>query len=103
VRKPSQEEMIGIGKLFEELLDSDRDKHTRTVERSLMPRCFEIKRNKCRDEREVMNLACLVGRNATAAFEAGVLEAASLFDDNFAFDYNGPWAPHNFADIELDV
>ncbi len=50
-----------------------------------------------------MNLACLVGRHLVAEFETGVLDAAGLFDDNFAFDYNGPWAPHNFVDIELDI
>jgi hypothetical protein len=44
-----------------------------------------------------------VGRDAEARFEDGVLEAAKLFDNNFLFDYNGPWAPHNFVDIELKL
>ncbi len=48
-----------------------------------------------------MNLACLVRREAQEQFEAGVFEAAKLFDNNFTFDYNGPWAPHNF--VELDI
>ncbi|MEW6350795.1 MAG: GvpL/GvpF family gas vesicle protein [Thermodesulfobacteriota bacterium] len=99
----SQDEMIEIGRLFEELLMCDRNRHFVQVEQSLGDRCFEIKRNTCRKEHEVMNLACLVGRHAVAEFEAGVLEAAGLFDDSFAFDYNGPWAPHNFVEIELDI
>jgi len=100
---PSQEEKIEIGQLFEELLSADRERHTARVERSLSPACSEIKRNKCRDEREVMNLACLVGRSSLTRFEAGVLDAAGHFDDNFAFDYNGPWAPHHFVEIEVEV
>ncbi len=100
-RRPTHEEKIELGRMFEELVNSDRDKHTDLVERTLRSRCFEIKRNKCRDEREVMNLALLVGRNAVSEFENGVLEAASYFDDNFAFDYSGPWAPHNFVEVEV--
>jgi hypothetical protein len=52
-----------------------------------------------------MSLACLVGRGAgaQAAFEAGVFAAAKLFDNNFAFDYNGPWAPHNFVELDLQL
>jgi hypothetical protein len=48
-----------------------------------------------------MSLSCLVGRKLLAQFEAGIFEAAGLFDNNFTFDYNGPWAPHNFVQIEL--
>lgn len=102
-RNLTQEEKIQVGRLFEELLNTDREAHTRRVERALKPACSEIKRNKCREEREVMNLACLVSRTALPAFENAVLKAAGLFDDNFAFDYNGPWAPHNFAEVEVEA
>jgi len=23
--------------------------------------------------------------------------------NHYAFDYNGPWAPHNFVDLTLDL
>ena len=29
--------------------------------------------------------------------------AAGLFDDHYRFDYNGPWPPYNFADIDLKL
>jgi len=48
-----------------------------------------------------MNLACLVDRFAVEKLKDRVFKVASLFDDNFAFDYNGPWAPHNFVGIEV--
>jgi gas vesicle protein GvpL/GvpF len=102
-REATQEQKIEVGRMFDHLLQEDRDAHADKVERILAPLCFEIERNKCRNEREVMNLACLIERAAMARFEGGVFEAARQFDNNFALDYNGPWAPHNFVEIDLDL
>ena len=68
---------------------------------ALRPACFEIKENAVRDEREVMNLACLVGRDAQAAFEQSVFDAAREFNDAYTFDISGPFPPHNFVDLDL--
>ncbi len=102
-RIPSQEDKIELGRMFDRLLQEDREAHTEKVEESLSPHCQEIKRNKCRHEGEVMSLACLVPRQAQDRFENGVFAAAQLFDNHFTFDYNGPWAPHNFVDLELEL
>jgi hypothetical protein len=102
-REPAQEDKIEIGRMFDRILNEDREIYTEKVEEILSPYCFEIRRNKCRNEREVMNLPCLVGQGAQAEFENGVFEAAKLFDNNFVFDYNGPWAPHNFVEIDLKL
>ena len=102
-REPTQEQKIEVGRMFDRLLNEDREAYADTVEGILAPHCMEIERNKCRNEREVMNLACLVERAAMPQFESGVFEAAQQFDNNFAFDYNGPWAPHNFVEIALEL
>jgi hypothetical protein len=31
------------------------------------------------------------------------LEAAGMFNNDYAFDYNGPWAPHNFVEVDLKL
>jgi hypothetical protein len=98
---PTQEDKIELGKLFEHILNEDRQSHTEKVEEILIPGCFETKRNEPKNEAEVMNLSCLVGREGQTEFETAIFESARLFDNNFAFDFNGPWAPHNFVDIEL--
>lgn len=98
----TQEEKIELGRMFDRLLNEDREEHTAKVERVLAPLCAEFKPNPCRNEREVINLACLVKRDAQEAFSAGVFAAAKLFDNNFAFDYSGPWAPHNFVELDLE-
>jgi Gas vesicle synthesis protein GvpL/GvpF len=102
-RQPTQEEKIELGRLFDRLLSEDRESFTEQVERTLSATCVESKANKCRKEHEVINLACLVGRQNMDAFGDAVFQAAQMFDTNFAFDYNGPWAPHNFVDVSVTV
>jgi hypothetical protein len=100
-REPSQDDKIELGRAFDRLMTEDREAHVDRVTRALAGRCVEITTNKPRDEREVMNLACLVDRDRLEDFELGVVESARGFDHNFAFDYNGPWPPHNFVEIDL--
>jgi gas vesicle protein GvpL/GvpF len=104
-REPTQENKIEIGRLFERLLDEDREACAAQVEEIMALFCCESKRNRCRQEREVLNLACLVGGEpeSQARFEAGVFEAASRFDHNFAFDYSGPWPAASFANLNLKL
>lgn len=98
----THEEKIEVGRMFDHLLNQDRDSCTERVERLLRPACAEFKENKCRGEKEVVNLACLIGRTGQERFAGAVFEAAKVFDNNFAFDYSGPWAPHNFVELDLD-
>ena len=100
---PNQNDKIELGRRFDQLLTQDREHHTETVLAVLGPHCVEIKQNPVHEERDVMHLACLVDRGAQKDFEDGVFEAASKFDNNFSFDFNGPWAPHNFVSISLSA
>jgi hypothetical protein len=100
-RQPSHDEMIELGSQFDRRLASDREQYVAAVTAVLDTVCAEVKENKPRNEREVMNIACLVDRLRMADFEHAVREAAGSFDDRFAFDFNGPWPPHNFASLEL--
>lgn len=102
-REPTQEEKIEVGRMFERILREDRESYTESVREALLPFCVEIKSNSPRNEREVLNLACLVRREDQASFENGIFEAARLFDHNFTFDYNGPWAPHNFVEMKIQI
>jgi len=101
-REFTQEEKIELGRMFDRLLNEDRGSYVQEVKRAIASACFEIKANQCRNEREVMNLACLVGRNKQEEFDAAVFAAAKLFDNHFSFDYSGPWAPHNFVELDLE-
>lgn len=98
---PSQMDQIELGRLFDRLLTRERERYTDAALQVLRPLCADIKQNPPRDG-EVMHLACLVERDGQKSFEDGVFEAAKLFDNNFGFDFNGPWAPHNFVEVNLD-
>ena len=102
-RQPSEDDKIELGRLFDRILNEDRAACTQRVLDVLAPRCSEIKETPPRTEREVMNLACLVARDGMKGFEEGVFEAAKQFDDNYSFDYTGPWPPYNFADVRLQT
>jgi hypothetical protein len=101
--QPTQEQKIEVGRMFDRLLNDDRETHSDLAMEIFASHECEIKRLKCRNEREVMNLACLVKREAVPQFEAAVFQIAKQFDNNFALDYNGPWAPHNFVRVDLEL
>ena len=102
-REPSQDDKIEVGRTFDRLMTEEREAHVERVSTVLAVHCAEIKSNKVRNDREVLNLAALVDRDKMKDFEAGVIEAARSFDNHFAFDFNGPWPPHNFVEIELRI
>lgn len=99
--EPSRDEMLELGRLFDSLLQQDRETCAEKLEEALSSAGVEPKRTKCRNEREILNLACLIPRGQQAAFETQILEAAKLFDSHYAFDYSGPWPPYNFVQMDL--
>jgi len=101
-RRPSREDKIELGRLFDRYLTADRKRYTQQIKKMLSSYCSDIKNNRCLQENRIMNLACLIARKDQEAFESAVVKAADLFDNNFCFDYNGPWAPHNFVELEFN-
>ena len=99
----SQLDKIELGRVFERILNTERQRHTDAVLKVLKPFCSELIENPQKDEREVMHLACLIKRDDQKAFEDAIFEAAKLFNNDFAFDFNGPWAPHHFISLNLEA
>ena len=89
-RTPSQDDKIDLGRAFDRLLNASRAIHRERISEALQSHVVEIQSNPPRSERDVMNLACLVERDQQLDFEQAVLEVARRFDNNFAFDINGP-------------
>ena len=100
--EPSQNAKIELGQLFEWTVNQDRQRHANKVEEGLSPVCSQIKRlGSPRELKEIMRFALLVKKDRVDELENEVLGVAGLFDNNFSFDYNGPWSPHNFVDVDL--
>lgn len=95
--KESRAKKIELGKFFEDILNRDRQKHAEAIRKALSRLCIEIRQNKPRNEKEIVRLACLIGKEDVGQFEAAVSNVAGLFDDGYTFDYSGPWCPYNFV------
>lgn len=100
---PSREDMIGLGQMFSGVLEEERERVADLVVNTLKTHCFDLKVNKCRKENELVNLACLIGRDEEENFENAVFDVARLFDNEFAFDYSGPWPLHSFSQVQMKL
>jgi hypothetical protein len=98
---PSQDEKIELGHMFEERLAKEREDQSDRVMEVFRPFCGDIKANPPKNEKVVMDLAFLVDRNSLKSFEEQVYQVAGTFSAQYIFDYNGPWAPFNFVELDL--
>lgn len=100
---PSRNEQIELGRLFDQVRTEERARHMAAVLEVCEGIAEEHSEQPVRDEKEILNLALLIPRARMAEFEARVFRVAALFDNSFAFDYNGPWPPMSFVELELDL
>ena len=94
---------MALGEAFAAALEQARRRHTERVCEALSSCCVEIRSVSPGQEQMIMKLACLVEQNRQGQWEEGVRRAAQMFDDHYRFDYNGPWPPYNFVDIDPSI
>ena len=99
----TREEQIELGRQFEQRLTAEREAYLERVLSVLNPLCGEIDLQPLRQEQEVIRIACLVSRDDVEAFEKLVYKAAEMFNDEFAFSFNGPWPPYSFVKLTLSM
>jgi hypothetical protein len=102
-RTATVEEKVELGERFVSLLQQARDRHTGLVKQALAPWCVEVRAIDPGEERMIMKLACLVAKDRERQWEDAVRQAALFFDDHYRFDFSGPWAPYNFAEVDLEL
>jgi hypothetical protein len=100
-RVPTVEEKLELGERFVALLGQSRQRHAERVKEALADCCVEMRNIDPGEERMILKLASLVERDRQGDWEDGVKRAAMLFDDHYRFEYNGPWLPYNFVNVEL--
>lgn len=100
-REPTRQEKVHLGEMFEEILHAQRAAHRERVESHLLKVADQIHAEDCREETDVMRLACLVERDRVEDLEDAIYDAAEEFQDHFLFEYTDPTAPYTFADIEF--
>lgn len=100
-RPPTRMEKMELGQMFEESINRERQRYTDQVVEVFRGCSAEVKVNAPATEKTVMDLVVLVDRLTVPSFEQKVYEVAEAFPAQFSFDYNGPWAPFNFVDVDL--
>lgn len=100
-REPTREEKMELGEFFREVLEAKRADYQERVRNHLQPPAEQIHADDCREDTDVMRLACLVKRNHVDAFDEAVHAAAQEFDEHFLFKYTDPTAPYTFVDVTL--
>lgn len=100
-RNPSQSEKIELGRRFEELLEQEREEQTDRVVEAFRPCVAEYTVNPPKTEKCVLDVAFLVERGRMKDFDARIHEVAEAFPADILFDCGGPWAPFNFAELDL--
>ncbi len=100
---PAHAEKIELGRMFGELMDWEREKHTEQVVEMFRSCVADIRVNPHKNEKVVMDLAFLIHREKVKTFEEKVYNAAVMFPAQYTFDFNGPWAPFNFVELDLET
>lgn len=98
---PSHLDRIEMGRRFEALLGRSRERHRARVHRILINGALDIASDPPTEDRMILRLSCLIHRDQEAEFDAAVGEVAACYDENYAIDYGGPWAPFHFARLSL--
>lgn len=100
---PTHAEKVELGRLFETRIGEERSRHTDQVVATVQRSAREVKVNTPRTEKTVMDLVVLVDREGLPQFERKVHEVAEAFPSQYAFEFNGPWAPFSFVGLDLQA
>ena len=100
-KNPRRDDRINLGHLYDDFVKEARLSHQNVLEEMVLPSCDEIHSIPPKDEKVVVNLACLVQRADLEVFEQHVFEAGKTLDNTYEIELNGPWAPHNFVELDL--
>lgn len=101
--RASRDDQIEMGRIFEQLLNAEREANTKIFLDALGPVSKELEVQPTREDSDVMRLACLIDRDKEAEFNTAVYRAAESFSDDFAITFNGPWPPYSFVKLALSM
>jgi hypothetical protein len=101
--EPTREDKINLGQHFEQVQSLDREELTAEMEKRLGSSCVEVKRNKPRNEKEIMRISCLIDKDGVEGFHDVLSKASDSFDDNLVIEFNGPLPPYNFVEVRVNI
>ncbi|HLZ30983.1 MAG TPA: GvpL/GvpF family gas vesicle protein [Chloroflexota bacterium] len=92
-----------LGRMVEQALADKSDAYVRDIYEYLREAAIASRSNKPIGDKMIMNAAFLVERERADTFDRKVQEIAQRYDGKLTFRYTGPWPPHNFVTIRLQL
>lgn len=97
----TRDEQIEMGRLFEQRLTHERERHTDIVFGKLGGLVEKTEPQPMRDEFDILRMACLIKRSDADTFSDKIYSIAAEYSDEYSFAFNGPWAPYSFVSLSL--
>ncbi|MEO0512554.1 MAG: GvpL/GvpF family gas vesicle protein [Planctomycetota bacterium] len=94
---------VSVGRRVEAVLQAHRSEAVHAILDALSPRCREITPRDVTDEADLAHAAALLPRSEAEAFERAVEELATRFDGSHVIRIAGPFAPHSFVELRLEL
>lgn len=92
---------LGVKLVAEEGAELDREAIRTDVDERLSAVSRRQSDNDLFSDRLVLNRSFLVDRDEQEAFDDAVGAVREAYEDELLVQYNGPWAPYSFVDIEI--
>jgi len=92
-----------LGRLVEQALGERSDAYVRDIYEYLRDGAIASRSNKPIGDKMIMSAAFLVERDRADIFDQKVTEIAERYEGKLSFRYTGPWPPHNFVTIRLQL
>jgi hypothetical protein len=90
-------------RMLDQALADKSDSFVRDIYEHLREAAIASRSNKPIGDKMILNAAFLVERDKAAIFDQKVQEIASRYEGKLSFRYTGPWPPHNFVTIRLQL
>ena len=98
----SYENTLRVGELIEDKMDERRDILEEDVLDFLAPVTNQWQTGDLFDERMAVNFAFLLDRSDEKDFDRAMQELGESQESYLTFNYNGPWPPFSFVDLEFE-
>ncbi|MEL6499003.1 MAG: GvpL/GvpF family gas vesicle protein [Planctomycetota bacterium] len=94
---------VEVGRRVEYVLMHHRQSACEAMLSCIQPVCREIEVTDPSSESDLVRLAALIGRDERETFDAAVERLAGVFDESHVIRVAGPFAPHSFIDLHIDL
>src|SRR5579859_3682287 len=92
-----------LGRMVEQALADKSDAYVRDIYKYRREAAIAARSKKPIGDKMIMNAAFLVESERADTFDRKVQEIAQRYDGKLTFRYTGPWPPHNFVTIRLQL